>query len=221
MSHRPLWPAILLGLLTACASAPRATTGMTTAGGKDRIEGGRPDTSGILRFVGRFNLAHGCPVGDVVLTAAHVIDPRPFEPDVPLLPYRYSDGAGNAGVVAPVSTERCADLGVMAVRPGSVVRPYPRAAAEPRPGDRVWYVGYDWSGKKRAFAEKVYHAEVIRVVAGHLVLDEAGDVGSSGSCVLNQAGEVVAINTWGRQVGMGDEVEGVVGIWGDWLGSCR
>jgi S1-C subfamily serine protease len=191
------------------------------AGGITRIEGGRPDTSGILRLGGRFTFAHACPIEDLVLTSGHVVDARPFEPEVPLLPYRYSDGAGNAGVVAPLSTERCSDLAVMAVRPGQVVRPYLRASEAPQIGERVWYIGYDWSGKGKAFAEKVIDAKVIRIVAGHLILDEAGEVGSSGSCVLNQAGEVVAINSFGRQVGVGEEVEGVVGVWGPWLGSCR
>lgn len=211
---------IATGLLSSCASAPLKAASACPC--LTRIEGGRPDTSGILRLMGRFGAAHACPLAaDLILTNGHVVDPRPFDPDVPTLPYRYSDGAGNAGVVAPVSTERCADLAVMAVRPGGTVKPYPRASVAPEPGDHVWFIGYDWSSKNKAFAEKVIDAKVLRVVAGHLILDEAGDPGSSGSCVLNAKGEVVAINSFGKQVGVGEEVEGVVGVWGDWLESCR
>lgn len=226
MSHRPLWPAILLGLLTACASAPLARTGTAALGGKTRIEDAKPDTAGVLSLLGRWGAAHACPIvtpsgcNAIVLTAAHVVDPRPFD-DVPLLPYRYSDGYGSSGVLEPVATERCADLATMRLGPGADVRPYRRAALAPEAGGHVWFVGYEWSSKSKAFSARTIRAKVVRVVAGHLVLDPAGEAGSSGSCVLNQAGEVVGINVWGRSLRSGEEVGGAVGIWGSWLEACR
>lgn len=187
------------------------------AGEKDRV----PDMTGILRLVGRFGAAHACPVGELILTNGHVTDLRPFDRDVSLMPYRYSDGAGHSGILAPVSTERCADLGLMAVRPGFTVKPYPVASEAPKVGERVWYQGFDFASRGKAYAERVVAAKVLRIVAGHLILDEVGDFGSSGSCVLNVRGQVVGINAFGHKVRSGEEVEGVVGIWGEWLGSCK
>jgi hypothetical protein len=58
---------------------------------------------------------------------------------------------------------------------------------------------------------------VIRVRNGHVIYFPPGVPGTSGSCVLNEAGEVVAINTFGRDLDDQSVVGGGVGVWGDLL----
>lgn len=179
----------------------------------------RPDTSRVLRLVGRWSVAHACPVWpDTILTAAHVIEARPLDLSVPI-PYRYQDYSGHWGVVVPTKAERCSDLGFMSVK-GTELGWYVRSDKEPQAGEKVWLVGYDWSSKGKAFTEKLVEAKVVRVIAGHLLLDKSGEPGSSGSCVFNGRNEVVAINAAGLPIG-GSEAGWVVGVWGEWIGVCQ
>src|SRR6185369_9567975 len=58
---------------------------------------------GTLRLVGRHSAGHACVVGPrLALTNGHIVDPRPFDKEVPLLPYTYSDDDGGEGVVVPI-----------------------------------------------------------------------------------------------------------------------
>jgi hypothetical protein len=176
-----------------------------------------PDTTGIMRLVGRASIAHACPIGVegrvVVVTSAHVIQLDRYEP---LIPYRYSDGADGEGIVFPVYVDLASDLAVM--RPLRMpTRWYPAAASPPKPGDRVRFLGYDRDTRKSAYLPREFDRSVVRVVAGHLILDTPGEAGSSGSCVLNQAGEVVAVNARGEQTKAGEPIGSVVGVWGRWL----
>src|SRR5690349_8340059 len=75
-----------------------------------------PDTSAILRLIGRFGSAHACPIAaDVALTAAHVSDMRPFDKEVPLWPARF-EGGGATGVVDATKVWPETDLGTMKPR---------------------------------------------------------------------------------------------------------
>lgn len=172
------------------------------------------DTAPILRVVGRFNVAHACPVSpDLAFTNAHVTDLRPFDSDVQAYPLAYENGDGNIGFVFPVALDRGRDLAVMRIEP-PVGRFYERAEQAPVVGAKVWFVGYDWSNKGKAFSTEVIETTVNRVLAGHLVLKDAGEPGSSGSCVLDESGRLVAINAWGFEVGRSSQVGIAVGVWG-------
>ena len=167
-----------------------------------------PDTSGILRLVGRFSFAHACPIAsDTALTNAHVLDSRPFDRQAPLLPSMWSDGQGRVGILHPDHTNMDRDI---AVAHGEFPQFY-KIGKRPVPGDRVWFIGYNLSGK-RILETKLISSKVERVVAGHVVYSPGGQPGSSGSCVLNQQGEVVAINAFTvdeGQAGLG------VGVWAE------
>lgn len=80
--------AVLLLGFAGCASVPVRSPEPT-----------QPDMDGVLRLIGRFSTAHACPYGDgrYALTAAHVIDPRPFDLSVPAFAVRWSDGNGHSG----------------------------------------------------------------------------------------------------------------------------
>lgn len=175
-------------------------------------------TRGTLRLVGRFSGGHACVISPrLALTNGHIVDPRPFDKDVPLLPYTYSDDDGGEGVVVPIPgrLEQSRDLAAMEpMNEADEFKHYlPVAKERPKPGDRVWILGYDWSNKKTALADDPIEAKVTRVVALHINFYPSGQGGSSGSCVVNEAGEVVGINegAWPTDDG---EAGTAVGVWG-------
>lgn len=175
-------------------------------------------TRATLRLVGRFSAAHACPIGPrQALTNGHVVDLRPFDPGVPPFPYAWSDGAGGAGFLVPSigGLERARDLAkVEPLGPGSFQHYLPLAQSEPKPGDRVYLLGYDWRNRKTAMDDDVIEARVTRVVALHVLFTPSGQPGSSGSCLVNEAGEVVAINEGGYETDAGETVGLAVGVWG-------
>lgn len=176
----------------------------------------QPDVSGILHLVGRFSSAHACPVAaGLAFTSAHVVDPRPFEADVALVPFRYSTDAGGEGILTPESSRGGEDLATASLTP-PVTRFYPIADRPPGFAENVWFIGYDFRGQRDAFATRVFRTRVLRVVAGLVVLKDEPPEGSSGSCVLNAKGEVVAIIDFGLGLADGRAIGGAVGVWGRW-----
>lgn len=178
---------------------------------------------GSLRLIGRFSAAHACPVEPrVALTNGHVVDPRPFDASVLPVPFAWSDGTGASGFLVPTrlengwALERGRDLArVQPLQEGDVF-PYPlRVAAQaPSPGDRVYLLGFDWRNRKSAMADSVIEARVTRVVALHVIFTPSGLPGSSGSCLVNEAGEVVGINEGGYETDAKDVAGLAVGVWG-------
>lgn len=203
---------ILLGLsLSGCASrGPALAEGVTVK---------PPDTSHVMSVLGRDPIGHACPAGkNLVLTAAHVMDPEPGNRERPFEHFRWSDEAGNSGFLIPIAGVLAADLAVMKSHEDLSFW-YPRAAEAPKPGDHLWLVEYDWSGQEEAFAHKRVEVAVVRIVAGSIVFKPAGMPGSSGSCVLNAAGEIVGIQVWTVAVGWHrlQQVGVSVGVWGPWF----
>jgi hypothetical protein len=70
-------------------------------------------------------------------------------------------------------------------------------------------LGYRWDGE-HFFQPRIIRAKVLRVVAGHVVYEPGGQPGSSGSCVLNAQGQLVAINAFS---GMDASSGAGVGVW--------
>lgn len=158
-----------------------------------------PDVSKIVRVSGRWTLGSACPVGPhTALSAAHVVDPRPFDKSVPLTPVVFSQGALTDTFRAEFSYSH-RDLAVLTTE--STLEFYPIAVARPQAGDTLYLTGFDWRDAKRAFADRTWEVRDLRVVAGLLIYNPPGEPGTSGSCVLNSAGEVVAINIAGKGVG--------------------
>jgi hypothetical protein len=174
-----------------------------------------PDTTGVLALMGKAAIAHACAIGPYeALTAAHVIDPRPFDPSFPLVGARWS--AGNlSGLAIPGYVWAEVDIGTLTSQ-----EPFPkfyeRVDSAPELGESLYLVQYSWQSADKAFADKVLEVTVKRVVAGHVIFDPSGEGGSSGSCLLNQAGKLVGINIAGKGVGFNEEVGIAVGLWGDW-----
>lgn len=173
---------------------------------------------GSLRLIGRFASGHACPIEPrVALTNGHVVDMRPFDRDVAAFPYAWSDGTGASGFLVQLELERGRDLArVQPLREGDVF-PHPLriAANPPQAGDRLLLLGYDWRNRKSALADDVIEVRVTRIVALHVIFTPSGRPGSSGSCLVNEAGEVVAINEGGYDTDANEVAGLAVGVWGN------
>src|SRR5688572_23539608 len=90
-----------------------------------------PDTSKVMALVGRFSVAHGCPISETrVLTSAHVIDQEPGNRNVLYQTFRWSDENGLGGYVVPGGVMAGSDLAVMTSVP-PVPSWYTRASVPP------------------------------------------------------------------------------------------
>jgi S1-C subfamily serine protease len=172
-----------------------------------------PDLSGMLKLSSGNTIAHGCPIAmDKALTNRHVVDGHST------IIWGTGDGEQNHGILKTDSADEYRDLAY--VSPATAQRfPqwYPLAAEAPKVGDKVFFLGYDFKNPDEAFGPKRFKGVVTRIFNGNLVFDPAGKPGTSGSCILNEKGEVVAINQGGKETD-NQETAGIgVGVWGDWL----
>jgi hypothetical protein len=181
-------------------------------------EGEPPDLSAMVEFVGRFGVSHGCPLGPwVIYTAAHVTDERPFDPAVPLYPQHMSDSEGREDLAVPVAVDRASDVALMRPTHGPLSRWFPSATEAPKPGEKLWTLGYRKDSREHAFEPRVVRATVARVIAGHVVLTYGGRPGSSGACWVNSRGEAVAIGIWDLYIDVTGEPAGMAaGLWPPW-----
>lgn len=170
---------------------------------------------GILRVIGKdANAAHACPVSpNIAYTNAHVADLRPYDTGFPLVSYIWSDRQGREGLLAPDWVSASQDLARMHPIGSEFPQFYQIVTEAPKPGTKLHFLGYSWDSKKTAFDEKRFDVTVVRTVSGMVIYDPDGAPGSSGSCVLDDADRVVAINAWGWEVGVTDHVGLGVGLW--------
>lgn len=204
--------------LTASACSPMACSSSTVLPPTTTVTSPptrEPDLSAVLSLVGRFGIAHACPVSPTLaLTAAHVVDLRPFDSGVQAWPYVWSDRRGNVGMVAPSGLSDSRDLALLRTSK-PFPAPYRIASGAPLPGTLVWVLGFETRSARHAYGPRVWAFKVLRVVSGHLVLDGHGTPGSSGSCALNAAGEVVAINIGSLPLDEDGAAGIAVGVWPD------
>ena len=182
------------------------------AEGKPRIA---PDMDAVISLMGRHASGHACPIAEhLALTAAHVVDPRPFDPTVPVSPADWSNGLGRSGALLPVSVARDRDLALMrSEQPFGAFYPISRQA--PVAGQAVYALAFDWRKRQDMLAPRVLSLEVLRVVARMIVTTPEYYPGASGGCLLNASGEVLGIVAWGMESDDGREVGLAVGVWGE------
>lgn len=173
-----------------------------------------PDLSGMLKLSSAGNRGHACPISmSQALTNAHIAS------SAGQWVWGVGDGELEHGLTTTDWNDGpMRDLASMSpATPRRFPRWYPIAERAPKVGDRIYFLGYDWRDKKRGFGERAFEGKVTRIQNGELIYDKQGVGGSSGSCVLNEAGEVVAINKSGKDMDNGDETGQGIGVWGDWL----
>ncbi len=178
-----------------------------------------PDTSGILSVVNLAGFAHACPIGPrLAITARHVVDSDPLHAEIPTYPQRWFQdvvGASEHGLLMTARTSGPFDLALVE-SDDEFAMYYPIAAEAPKPGETLTWLSYNFGKRSKAFERKPLSGKVARVFAGMIVMDEETVAGSSGSCVLNGRGEVVAIVS--RGIGTGDMREAALfeAIYGPW-----
>jgi hypothetical protein len=164
------------------------------------------DADKVVALVGRFAIAHACPISEnYALTAAHVTDVRWFDNDFALVPYRYENGYGEYGIAKPAGVFSSSDIGWLHFPSG--VSHFRIASTRPLIGDKVYWVEFNLSNKRKAITPKVEDGKIVNIVAGTIYIDRAPVVGASGGCLLN-AGKIGSSNTY--------NVGAIVGIYPPW-----
>ena len=175
-----------------------------------------PDVSRIISVIGPGSVAHACPISpNLALTAGHVV--RDVEPGGGSTTHAYRAENGEwAGFVDPAMASDYEDAGFLRAE-----TPFPSwytfALRPALPGERLWWLGYDWSKKSRAFQRRVFSGRVINVIAGSIILDVPTPPGSSGSCVLDSSGKVIGTIAWSHEQEDSSQVAVAVGMWAPWF----
>lgn len=172
-----------------------------------------PDLSGMLLLTNGAANAHGCPVAmDLAFTNRHVAEAGSQ------WTWGVGDGEAAHGLVNVTTTQAFRDFAtVVPVTAQRFPKWYPITDRAPKVGEKLWLVQYNWDNPKKAFEAEVSDIEVMRIFNGQVIFHPAGKSGSSGGCVLNERGEIVAINSAGHPLEDKSEVGIGVGLWGDWL----
>lgn len=147
----------------------------------------------------RDSLGHACPISPTdALTADHVAVTRElmWGPGTGFAPYVvWGDMLGNVGTAQWQWSDKRRDISLIRISPNTPLfsAHLRRAKAAPKVGDKVYVVGFKFGAGAGDWTDG---SKVTGVQAGMLVYSSTPGPGSSGSCVLNQDGEFVAINVW-------------------------
>jgi hypothetical protein len=142
--------------------------------------------SGVVRIIGVGAFAHGCVVEGKLYTNYHVMDK--------VRRVSWSDLDGREGIAHTKRENEARDI-VLLETDVPVGEGFKRAAAPPAAGEMLRTFGYS-KGDTDFFAPRVLETKAVRTSAGHLSYVGGLFEGSSGACVLNEAGEVVGINSF-------------------------
>ncbi len=178
--------------------------------------GAAADPSPVVAISSRFGWAQGCAIGpDLILTAAHVLDVEPKNPNVPAFPGRFESEDGTVGTLRPIAIDQASDIAL--ARTSVPLKHHRTLAAEaPEIGAELHWVGFDWGKRSNAAKRKRFSGRLMRIVAGQLWFDEETPAGTSGSCVMTDDGAVVGIISAG--LGTEDQREATiaVAVFGPW-----
>ena len=168
---------------------------------------------GTISLLGRNSMGSACPISSTqALSAEHVTSVEMNSGIHRVVPMIWSDSLGNTGWGAEASADLTRDLSLFEVKEGEFKKFFPLATEEPRAGDLIWILGYDFA---KGATRKVFRTRVLNSDGPHLVYERGAQPGSSGSCVLNAKGELVAINTGYFVLESGERGRGL-NVWGQW-----
>lgn len=163
-----------------------------------------PNLEKSVQLIGKSSAAQACPIApDMAFTAAHVVDPDTLQ--------RWQQGSAY-GVTVGWTVREAVDLATIQPKK-NFPEHYNIAKEPPKVGDFLWIRGYDFRKKDNAFGPRDFKVEVLRLVAGHIVVKPTVDHGTSGACMLNATGDVVGIVAKGMSTADGGAVAVGVGVW--------
>ena len=145
---------------------------------------------------------HACPVNGGVVTARHVMWDEANRKFIGGS-WSYQGQRGGAVVAAESPYQDVVALELV----GGEINYLPMGAL-PEVGATVYWYEYDFRTKKNIYRARRRFASVLRLVAGHVILDREPTAGASGTCVINEKGEAVGIIV----AAMEAEDGGIVGI---------
>ena len=168
---------------------------------------------GTLSLIGRNSMGSACPISPTQALSAEHVTSLPISNSIHRpMPLIWSDSLGSTGWGVEVSADLTRDLSLFESREGEFKTFFKISEEEPKPGDMVWILGYDFG---KGATRKIYKVKVLNSDGPHLVYDRRAAPGSSGSCVLNMKGEIVAINTGYFSLGDVERGRGF-NVWGPW-----
>ena len=185
--------ALLVSMLCSCAGRDLAPS---TSPESPSIE---PQPAQVMSLIGRFGLAHACPVNDHIVTAAHVatIIPRGSMSQYSAS-YVYQQGERTGLITMDTShaPSRFVDIAWMRLEQGDSPV-FNKRAAGLQVDDAVHWYEYEY-GAGQAMLRLVRRDSIVtQMIAGHLVTEESPEHGASGGCIFNESGEVVGIVSFG------------------------
>lgn len=155
------------------------------------------DTTGVTLVRGQDGWGQVCPISPTqAWTAQHVTTERTVLGDDKSLPMIFAAPDGQQGTVEQVYYDKRRDLALVEAVMGTFPVYYKLATEAPKKGDRVTLVGLDDDYLPKRAVQRIRS-----LPAGSLVYDGSPGPGSSGSCVLNEAGELIGINESARSRG--------------------
>jgi len=133
---------------------------------------------------------HACPVNGMVLTATHVMT---SEDGSRFVGVAWSDGFGGEGFARVLRSHNNLDITELEIVgiAGDGVHYLPSGSA--KAGEKVFWFEYDFRTRANALRAHRRFAKILRIVAQHYVLDEMPVGGASGTCLINERGEVVGL----------------------------
>jgi hypothetical protein len=139
--------------------------------------------------------AHVCPINEFqAFTARHVAyDHNIFTDVITPRPMIFKTAEGKPGTILAEFYDMRRDLAMVATYGGEFSGWYPIAETVPEAGDRIWLQGYNV--KDGMLTERFETVVLSPDIAGQLRFSGSPMGGSSGSCVLNEDNELVAVNT--------------------------
>ncbi len=173
---------ILLALTTACTSCAKPQVAKLPA------QANWPT----MTLIGRTGLAHACPVGGFIVTAAHVMEGANSLGVKIEHRYIYQQ-ASRIGWLKPNYTFQHRDLGFMLVDSGDTPKFHNFAEAFPLKGDRIHWYEYDYTKGVQMVKKR---GRVVSTISGHLSFTPGPTSGASGGCIYNESEDVLAVITW-------------------------
>lgn len=166
----------------------------------------------VMSLIGRYGLGHACPVGGVILTAAHVAMDDDGGAERPKF---FAYGMGNQkGYLSTAWAAQSRDIALLKVDAGDDPVMNRLSKSPPEVGSEARWQEYVMSGDVLSLRKRKGKI-VADPIAGHFTFDPSPVPGASGSCVFNERNEVIGIVVW--QLGENLSAKGVgVDITGFW-----